>query len=68
MVTDETLLISLQPALQFEGIIVKDGKSRVSLTNKENRTISDNMAEELTYENTVPVHISICVQGKRFRM
>jgi len=68
MVTDETLLISLQPALQFEGIIVKDGKSRVSLTNKENRTISDNMAEELTYENTVPVHISICAQGKRFRM
>jgi hypothetical protein len=68
MVTDETLLISLQPALQFDGIIVKDGKSRISLTNKDNRTISDNMAEELTYENTVPVHISICVQGKRFRM
>lgn len=68
MVTDETLLIGLKPALQFDGIIVKDGKSRISLTNKDNRTLSDNMAEELTYENTVPVHISMCVQGKRFRM
>ena len=68
MVTDETLLIGLQPVLQFDGIIVKDGSSRVSLTNKDNRTLSDNMAEALTYENTIPVHISMCVQGKRFRM
>lgn len=68
MVTDETMLIGLRPALQFDGIVVKGGSSRISLTNKDARTVSDNMSEELNYENTVPVHISICVQGKRFRM
>lgn len=68
LVTDETLLIALRPALQFDGIVVAGGKSRVSLTGKEGNTISDNMSEELAYQNTVPVHISICVQGKRFRL
>lgn len=68
MVTDETLLIDLKPVLTFESIIVAGGKSRVSLTSKDGKIISDNMNEELNYTNTVPVHISICVQGKRFRM
>src|SRR5690606_32110813 len=29
---------------------------------------SDVMTEDLPYSNTSPVHISMCVQGKRFRM
>ncbi len=68
MVTDEAILMDDKPALLFESIIVTGGKSRVSLTSKEGKVISDNMNEELSYTNTVPVHISICVQGKRFRM
>jgi outer membrane protein OmpA-like peptidoglycan-associated protein len=68
MVTDEAILTDDKPALLFESIIVAGGKSRVSLTSKEGKVISDNMNEELTYTNSVPVHISICVQGKRFRM
>ena len=68
MVTDEAILMDDKPALLFESIIVAGGKSRVSLTTKEGKILSDNMREELSYTNTVPVHISICVQGKRFRL
>lgn len=68
MVTDEAILVDTKPELTFESIIVAGGKSRVSLVGKEGKTISDNMGEELSYSNTVPVHISMCVQGKRFRM
>ena len=68
MVTDEAILMDDKPALLFESIIVAGGKSRVSLTTKEGKILSDNMSEELSYTNTVPVHISICVQGKRFRL
>jgi outer membrane protein OmpA-like peptidoglycan-associated protein len=67
-VTDETILMDDKPALLFESIIVAGGKSRVSLMSKEGRILSDNMSEELAYTNSTPVHISICVQGKRFRM
>ncbi len=68
MVTDESILMDNKPALVFDAIIVGGGKSRISLTNREGKTLSDNMNGELEYSNTVPVHISICVQGKRFRM
>lgn len=68
LVTDEAILMDDRPALLFESIIVAGGKSRVSLTTKEGKIISDNMSEELSYTNSVPVHISICVQGKRFRL
>jgi outer membrane protein OmpA-like peptidoglycan-associated protein len=68
MVTDETLLMNYSPVLRFESIIVAGGKSRISLVNKDNKTVSDNMNGELAYTNSTPVHISICVQGKRFRM
>jgi len=68
MVTDETLLMNYNPVLRFESIIVAGGKSRISLVNKDNKTVSDNMNGELAYTNSTPVHISICVQGKRFRM
>lgn len=68
MVTDETLLLNYRPVLLFEAIVVAGGKSRISLVNKDNKTVSDNMNGELNYSNTTPVHISLCVQGKRFRM
>jgi outer membrane protein OmpA-like peptidoglycan-associated protein len=68
MVTDETILLDNKPVLLFEAIIVSGGKSRLSLTNKEGKIISDNMNESISYTNTTPVHISICVQGKRLRM
>lgn len=68
MVTDESLLVDTKSALTFESIIVPDSKSRASLISIEGKTISDNMTADLPYSNTVPVHISICVQGKRFRM
>jgi outer membrane protein OmpA-like peptidoglycan-associated protein len=68
MVTDEAILTDNKPALLFESILVAGGKSRISLTNREGKIISDNMSGELFYENTIPVHVSICVQGNRFRM
>lgn len=68
MVTDESILLDIKPALLFESIIVSDNKSRISLTNRDSKVISDNMTAEVPYTNDVPVHISICVQGKRFRM
>jgi len=68
MVTDETILMDNKPALLFESTIVPGNKSRISLTTREGKVISDNMSAELAYENTTPVHVSICVQGKRFRM
>lgn len=68
MVTDEAILMDNKPALLFESIIVAGSKSRISLTTREGKVLSDNMSAELFYENTTPVHISICVQGKRFRM
>jgi outer membrane protein OmpA-like peptidoglycan-associated protein len=34
----------------------------------DNKGLSDNMSENLAYNNTTPVHVSIGVQGKRFRM
>jgi outer membrane protein OmpA-like peptidoglycan-associated protein len=68
MVTDEAMLLDNKPVLLFESIIVAGGKSRISLTNRDAKVITDNMSEDLPYDNTTPVHISICVQGKRFRM
>lgn len=68
MVTDESILMDLKPVLSFESIIVADNKSRIDLISMEGRNISTNMTGDLPYSNTIPVHISICVQGKRFRM
>ncbi len=68
MVTDESILQENKPVLTFESIIAPGAKSRASLVSKEGKTISDNMTAELPYTNTVPVHISMCVQGKRFRL
>jgi len=68
MVTDESLLVDTKSVLSFESIIVPDSKSRTDLISIDGRNISTNMNADLPYSNTIPVHISICVQGKRFRM
>jgi OOP family OmpA-OmpF porin len=67
LVTDEGILQSAKPAIYFESIIAGENKSRAILSNLDKR-LSDNMSEELPYNNLVPVHISMSVQGKRFRM
>jgi hypothetical protein len=68
IVSDETMLVDYKPVLSFESIIHPDEiGSRISLV-KGGRTISDNMNGDLRYTNTVPVHVSLCVQAKRFRM
>lgn len=70
LVTDETILQGSKNAV-YVGTILGDGgkKARVSLYNNNNinSAVSDRMSEELTYDNSKPVHVSMCVQGKRFR-
>ncbi len=70
LVTDEAILRSGKQVL-YVGAILGDGgkKTRVSLSSNIDgyKTISDRMSESLEYNNTTPVHVSICVQGKRFR-
>ncbi len=71
LVSDENILRSGKNAVLVSTIIAKEGaSSRVSLYNNLNtgKPISDRMSENLAYSNTVPVHVSICVQGKRFRL
>lgn len=68
LVTDESILQSeKKPAINFSSIIAADNKSRASLYAIDKK-LSDVMTENLPYSNTSPVHISMCVQGKRFRM
>lgn len=69
LVTDESILKSGKPAVLFETILGDGGKqSRASLSVRDGKELSDNMSESLIYSNTSPVHISMCVQAKRFRM
>lgn len=68
LVTDESILQNgKKPALNFSAILSGANMSRASLYAGDNK-ISDAMTESLPYSNTVPVHVSMCVQGKRFRM
>lgn len=67
LVTDESILQNNKNALNFSAIIASENKSRASLYAMEKK-LSDVMTESLPYSNTVPVHVSMCVQGKRFRM
>jgi outer membrane protein OmpA-like peptidoglycan-associated protein len=70
LVTDETILSSGRNEVYVGTILGQGGAStRVWLCNDNNinRAVSDRMSENLPYSNTVPVHASICVQGKRFR-
>ncbi len=68
LVTDENNLRNeKKPAINFSAILAADNKSRASLYAFDKK-LSDAMTESLPYGNNVPVHVSICVQGKRFRM
>lgn len=70
VVTDENILRTGKNALNLSTIFGSGGtKSRVSLYGNKDmgKPISDRMSESLPYSNTVPVHVSMCVQGKRFR-
>ncbi len=68
LVTDESILIAnTKSVINFSAIIGAANQSRASLSALDKR-LSDVMTENLPYGNTVPVHVSMCVQGKRFRM
>lgn len=70
LVTDEKILQSKYYSAYVSAILGDGGsKTRVSLSkdNDINKSVSDAMSEKLLYTNGVPVHISISVQGKRFR-
>lgn len=69
LVTDEGILKSGKPVIYFESILSEGGtRSRATLSGSNDKRLSDNMTESLAYNNTTPVHVSMCVQGKRFRM
>ena len=69
LVTDENILNSGKPAIYFSSILGSGGKqARTTLYGMDNKKFSDNMSEDLSYNNATPVHVSMCVQGKRFRM
>ena len=69
LVTDENILNSGKPAIYFSSILGSGGKqARTTLYGMDNKKLSDNMSEDLSYNNATPVHVSMCVQGKRFRM
>src|SRR5947209_11632432 len=66
LVTDETILATNKPVIYFESILGDGGKqSRATLFGMDNKRLSDNMSESLAYSNTIPTHVSMCVQGKR---
>lgn len=70
IVTDEGILRTGKNAILLSTILGNGGKSsRVSLYSNTNisKPISDRMSESLEFSNTLPVHVSMCVQGKRFR-
>jgi outer membrane protein OmpA-like peptidoglycan-associated protein len=60
--------------ISFSNLTSNGGKGcRTALYRDENKTssgtkLSSVFSDNLPYTNTVPVHISMCVQGKRFRM
>ncbi|MEO7490631.1 MAG: OmpA family protein [Ferruginibacter sp.] len=68
-VTDERILQQTKLPVSFDAIVATgENQSRATLLGIDHRSISDNMTESLPYSNTTPVHIAMCVQGKRFRM
>jgi OOP family OmpA-OmpF porin len=69
LVTDESILGTNKQVISFESILGAGGnQSRATLYGMDNKKFSDNMTETLRFSNTTPVHISMCVQAKRFRM
>ncbi len=67
LVTDEGILQTGKKALYFESILAGGSNSRAIFYSMDKK-ISDNMTQSLPFNNTTPVHISMCVKGKRFRM
>lgn len=70
LVTDEMILRNCKNIVYVSTILGDEGKrARVSLYSNDNinRPIEDRMSESLGYSNLVPVHVAMCVQGKRFR-
>ncbi len=70
LVTDEAILRSGRNEVIVGLILGDDGKkTRASLygNNDIYHPIADRMSENLSYSNIIPVHVSMCVQGKRFR-
>lgn len=68
LVTDESILQSGKKAVYFESILGGGGNNSRAIFYSMDKKISDNMSQSLAYNNTTPVHVSMCVQGKRFRM
>lgn len=69
-VTDEGILRTGKNAIYVSTILGNEGnQSRVSIySNKDDsKALSDRMNETLPFTPTIPVHVSMCVQGKRFR-
>lgn len=70
LVTDEGILRDVKSSIYISTILGNMGaQSRVAIYSAPdiNRSISDRMSEALPFSNNVPVHVSMCVQGKRFR-
>ena len=70
LVTDEMILRNAKQIAYVSTILGDEGrKTRVSLAGNNNiyKSLVDRMSDQLGYSNTIPVHVSMCVQGKRFR-
>ncbi len=70
LVTDERILQNVYYAAYVSTILGDGGKkARASLykDNIINKSVSDAMNEDFVYTDGVPVHVSMAVQGKRFR-
>jgi outer membrane protein OmpA-like peptidoglycan-associated protein len=68
LVTDEDNLRNNKPVINFSAILSDKGtNSRISLYAGD-KELSDGMSNDVGFGSAAPVHISICVQGKRFRM
>lgn len=70
LVTDEMILRNAKNMVYVSTILGDNGrKTRVGLAGNNNisKPMVDRMSDQLLYSNTIPVHVSMCVQGKRFR-
>lgn len=68
LVTDEGILKDSKKIIEFYGGLFGHNVSGTTLTGLDNKKLSENGSADLPYGNSTPVHISMCVQGKRFRM
>lgn len=70
LVTDEKILKDLYYAVYVSIILADAGKKTRASLSKDNalgKSISDGMNPDFAYTDGVPVHVSMAVQGKRFR-